>query len=51
VVSQVITSLQPQATQKNLQLILEAPDQAVLVEADRALLQQAVYNLVENAIK
>jgi PAS domain S-box-containing protein len=51
VVSQVITSLQPQATQKNLQLTLEAPDQPVPVEADRALLQQAVYNLVENAIK
>jgi PAS domain S-box-containing protein len=51
VVSQVIASLQPQASQKNLQLVLEAPDQVVLVEADRALLQQAVYNLVENAIK
>jgi PAS domain S-box-containing protein len=51
VVSQIISSLQPQSTQKNLQLVLEAPDQAVLVEADRALLQQAVYNLVENAIK
>jgi signal transduction histidine kinase len=51
VVSQVIASLQPQASQKNLQLTLETPDQAVPVEADRALLQQAVYNLVENAIK
>jgi PAS domain S-box-containing protein len=51
VIAQVITSLQPQAAQKNLQLMLESPNQAVVVEADRALLQQAVYNLVENAIK
>ena len=52
VIEGVLASLQPQATQKNLQLNQEGLDQPpVFLEVDRALLQQAVYNLVENAIK
>ena len=52
VVEEVLTSLQPQATQNSIQLTQEGLDQPpVILEADRALLQQAIYNLVENAIK
>ena len=52
VIEQVLTSLQPQATQKSIQLTQEGLDlPPILLEADRALLQQAIYNLVENAIK
>lgn len=52
VAERVITSLQLQAAQKSIQLSLEIGSSSqVLVEADPALLQQALYNLVENAIK
>jgi PAS domain S-box-containing protein len=51
VVEQVIGSLMPQATQKNLQLLSEGLSNKVMLEADPALLHQALYNLVENAIK
>ncbi|MCA1954409.1 MAG: GAF domain-containing protein [Anaerolinea sp.] len=51
VVEQVIGSLMPQATQKNLQLLSEGLSNKVMLQADPALLHQALYNLVENAIK
>ncbi len=52
VVNNVVGLLQLQATQKQIQLITEIPDQKLpFIEADQALLQQALYNLVENAIK
>ena len=52
VIEQVLTSLQPQATQKSIQLTQEGLDQPpITLEADRALIQQAIYNLVENGIK
>jgi signal transduction histidine kinase len=52
VVEQVATSLQPQATQKSIQLTHEGLEQQpIFLEVDRALFQQAIYNLVENAIK
>ena len=52
VIEQVLTSLQPQATQKSIQLTQEGLDQPpIMLEADRALIQQALYNLVENGIK
>ena len=52
VVEQVIGSLQPQATQKNIQLTCEGLGQPpVFLEVDRALLQQGIFNLIENAIK
>jgi len=52
VVERVVGALQLQAAQKRIQLSTEFPPQAVpLIEADQALLQQALHNLVENAIK
>lgn len=52
IIERVTSALQLQATQKNINLSVELskgmPD---AVEADQALLHQAVYNLVENAIK
>jgi PAS domain S-box-containing protein len=53
VVDDVVNSLQLQAVQKDIQLARETASAAkdLLIEADRALIQQAVYNLVENAVK
>lgn len=53
IIDEVVNSLQLQATQKDIHLAQEITGQnrRFEVEADRALLQQAVYNLVENAIK
>ena len=51
-VERVTNSMQSKANQKRIQLSLEFPSQTVpLIEADPALLQQALQNLVENAIK
>jgi two-component system phosphate regulon sensor histidine kinase PhoR len=52
-VEQVVSSLQPQSAQKNQQLLFEpgGAEPGLAVEADRALITQALYNLVENAIK
>jgi signal transduction histidine kinase len=48
----VTSSLQYQAKQKNISLGVEIPrDLPHAVEADQALLHQALYNLVENALK
>lgn len=52
IVDQVMTSLQPQAVQNNITLVLDTADlQPIVVNADPALLQQAFYNLIENAVK
>ena len=52
IVERVTSSLQLQATQKKISLGVEIPkDLPPVVEADQALLHQAVYNLVENALK
>ncbi len=52
IIERVTSALQLQASQKNITLSVELPkDMPHAVEADQALLQQAVYNLVENAIK
>jgi signal transduction histidine kinase len=52
VLSKVVSGLQLQSAQKQVQLDMNIPDQSDLViEADQALLQQALHNLVENAIK
>jgi signal transduction histidine kinase len=52
IVERVTSALQLQANQKNIALTVElARDMPHAVEADQALLHQAVYNLVENAIK
>lgn len=52
IVGKVISGLQLQAAQKQIQITSELLEQdPFTVEADRALLQQALTNLVENAIK
>jgi signal transduction histidine kinase/HAMP domain-containing protein len=52
ILERVTSALQLQAGQKNIVFNLEIPkDMPHAVEADQALLHQAVYNLVENAIK
>jgi PAS domain S-box-containing protein len=51
-IGKVIGSMQLQAAQKHLQLTTElSPDTVPLVEADPGLLQQALANLLDNAIK
>jgi signal transduction histidine kinase len=52
ILERVTGALQLHASQKNIALNIELPkDMPHAVEADGALLHQAVYNLVENAIK
>jgi signal transduction histidine kinase len=52
VIERVTSALQLQATQKRVQILVDIPEDTVpLLEADGALLQQALQNLVENAIK
>ena len=52
ILERVKGQLQPQAVQKDILLKLELPgDMPHAVQADAALLQQAIYNLAENAIK
>ncbi|HEY3344632.1 MAG TPA: ATP-binding protein [Anaerolineaceae bacterium] len=52
VVERVIGSLQLTATQKKIKLNADLPESDnTMIEADQALLQQALYNLVENGIK
>jgi len=53
IVEDVMNSLQLQATQKDIHLQTEiiGTEKKQDVEGDRALIQQAMYNLVENAIK
>ena len=52
ILERVTGSLRPQAKQKNISLSLElAKNLPRQIEAEPALLQQALFNLVENAIK
>lgn len=52
VLEKVTNTLQMQATQKDIDLSLELPKELpVHIEADPALFHQAIYNVVENAIK
>jgi signal transduction histidine kinase len=52
IIERVTSALQLHATQKNINLQTElAKDMPDVIEADQALLHQAIYNLVENAIK
>lgn len=52
VVEEVINTLKPQAAQKRIQINTEIPIETVpLIEADQALLQKAIYNLIENAVE
>src|SRR5512147_2257748 len=52
ILERIIGSLQMQAKQKQISLGMEiSKDLPHAIEADQALLQQAIYNLVENALK
>ncbi|MBN2549756.1 MAG: PAS domain-containing protein [Anaerolineales bacterium] len=52
VLERVVGAMQLPAAQKRIQLNTEIPYHSVpLIEADQALLQQALQNLIENAIK
>jgi signal transduction histidine kinase/HAMP domain-containing protein len=52
IIEHVTGTLQLQASQKEIQLEVEVPkNTSPLIQADQGLLQQAIYNLVENAIK
>jgi len=52
ILERVTSGLQMQAKEKNISLGVEIPkDMPNAIEADQALLHQALYNLVENAIK
>jgi signal transduction histidine kinase len=52
IIERVSSALQLQAAQKNITLSVElSRDMPNTVEADQALLHQAVYNLTENALK
>jgi PAS domain S-box-containing protein len=52
VVDAVVKTLQLMADQKNIRLeVRQTPGLPAFIDADRALLQQGLYNLVENAIK
>ena len=52
ILERVISSLQMEAKQKQISLGMEiAKDLPHAIEADQVLLQQAIYNLVENALK
>jgi PAS domain S-box-containing protein len=52
IVERVTSSLQMQAVQKKISLGVEIPrDLPHAIEADQALLNQALYNLIENALK
>ena len=52
ILERVTSSLQLLAGQKNIELTVSTPKNTMpLIEADQALFQQAMYNLIENAIK
>jgi len=52
ILERVIAPMQLLAVQKNIELTIAAPKNVTpLIEADQALFQQAMQNLVENAIK
>ncbi len=56
VIQKVLDALLPQASQKKIQLekqgVIAYPEgQPLVIQADPALLEQALYNLVENAVK
>ncbi len=53
VVEKIVRQYQPHASQKNIQLTFEGPSDGsrLMMKADLALLQQALINLIDNAIK
>ena len=51
IIEPVVTALSVQAAQKHIQVKVDIPTSLPRIEADPALMQQAIYNLVDNAIK
>jgi protein-histidine pros-kinase len=51
VVAEVTASLRPLADQKNLQLLVDYPAEAIVIPSNRRALSQILINLVNNAIK
>jgi Na+/proline symporter/nitrogen-specific signal transduction histidine kinase len=51
IIREVTASAQPLADVRNVQLVTHLPDTMLLVQADKDMITQVVYNLVTNAIK
>lgn len=52
IIDKIISDLQPSAVQKNINIkVFNLCPEDLTVEADSSLINQAIYNLVENAIK
>jgi len=51
VVNEVLAALRPQASDKGLELRVQAPDLPVVVRSDSRALSQIIFNLAGNAIK
>jgi signal transduction histidine kinase len=49
--SEILNLLEPEATQKGIQVALEHPDDEIVVKADADLLRQALLNIAVNAIE
>ncbi|HTD24983.1 MAG TPA: PAS domain S-box protein [Terriglobales bacterium] len=51
VVTEVVNALQPLATRKGLELLVDMPPQSIVLATDRRALTQILLNLVNNAVK
>jgi len=51
IVNDVITMMQPQAQEKNIELLRQIETNEMWISADRDMIHQAVMNLVSNALK
>jgi two-component system, OmpR family, phosphate regulon sensor histidine kinase PhoR len=51
IVERVCETLKPEAEEKDVSLNLRAPAQAISVEADPFIINKAIFNLVDNAIR
>ena len=51
IIDDVGTDMEPAMVEKNLQLVIEKPDQLAIVQADKKRMAQVLRNLVSNAIK
>ena len=48
---EILNLLEPEATQKDIEISFDRPPEAVVVKADRGLLRQALLNIAVNAIE
>jgi len=49
--AEILSLIQPEATQKGIELSVDRPPEAVMVKGDRDLLRQALLNIAVNAIE